>query len=1073
VDSLLAANTPNQRLLLVIDQFEELFSQSDRTEHTRFIAALKALGAVETCVLMIAMRGDFYSDLMNSDMWPVEPSQRQEIAPLHGQALRRAIERPASVVGVYLEGGLVERLLADAADEPGILPLVQETMMVLWAKMQRRLLTLSTYERLGGDGRSGLAVAVVSKADATLAALSPDQRALAWRIFLRLVQFGEGRADTRRQQSIAELASVGEATFFDQTLQHLANNRLLTLSGEEKEAGKKVDISHEALITGWPTLHTWITERRDKEKTRRRLEEKAQEWTRLGKSGGFLDAVELAEAEQWLKSPDGADLGCSLDLQALVQASRAAIDKAEQEKEAVRQRELKQAKALADVNASKATMFKRFLYVLGAIALVAVAFAVVAIISWTSADNQSRLAKSRQLAAEANADFYRKSPGSGLALAVQGVNVSPTYEALDKLLQFVQTTSTVEYFLFGHEARVISTVFSADGRYLASRDVGGQMIVWDVKSGKPVGRPLRGDYYMFYMAPEYLAVSPQGLIALLTNSKQLKIWDTASGKLVCNESIKDNMPNLVTGLAFTNQGQWIAISSEDGSVLWWDVSNRIPTVPIKYHDAAVEALVVSKDGNLLATGDAKGRVVIWNLKGEDSIDTTIIDNFEEEVRIDKKSKKVENLAVTGVLGVTSLAFDEDNRFLAWARMDNKIIVFDINKKSQYEVWNMGGHQAPIEGIAFQAKGQDLVSLGRDGIVIEWSLAAPRFKMKSLEKLPWPTSSLHALSVEGKGVTSWGEGNMVLWFTNTRSSLLDRPNLSKPGPTEAVSLSPGGQRIAFILRDGRVIIQDVVEGKPVVDEISPEEEHRVNMAWSTDALLALTTRDGRIPIRDSAAHRWIGDLRGPKEPIQGVIFSPDGKQLATMGRDELFSLWKIAGNSLENLPTPKPLEKPKEHVSAAKLIQTLAFSRKGKLLALGYQGGAVGIWDAGNDRWFAQPVSPYKGSSSITCIVFSPNGKWLASGDRQGQVILWDAEKCKPLGEPQKVFEGQVASLAFSSDRKRVISADDAGNVAVWNVDVESWKKRACQIAQPNLSEEEWKQLMGDQPYPRTCSNTIK
>ena len=344
VASLLAAGSPAQRLLLVIDQFEELFPQAERIEQARFIAALKGLRAVENCALLIAMRADFYPDLMNSDLWPVEPSQRLEIAPLHGQALRQAIERPAADVGVYPEAGLVERLLADAADELGVLPLVQETMVRLWEKMQRRVLTLSAYERLGGEGRSGLAVAMVEKANATLADLPTEEhRALARRIFLRLVQFGEGRADTRRQQSVADLASVGEATLFDQTLRHLADNRLLTQSGEEKEASKKVDLAHEALITVWPTLHKWISERRDREKTRRRLEAKVQEWLRLGRGdGGLLDTVELAEADQWLSSPDAADLGYG-DLPALVQASREAIERVEREKDAARQRELKQA----------------------------------------------------------------------------------------------------------------------------------------------------------------------------------------------------------------------------------------------------------------------------------------------------------------------------------------------------------------------------------------------------------------------------------------------------------------------------------------------------------------------------------------------------------------------------------------------------------------------------------------------------------------------------------------------------------------------------------------------------------
>src|SRR5262249_46141941 len=123
IASLLNAHEPAQRLLLVIDQFEELFTQAERTEQTQFVAALHALRGQENCALILTMRADFYPDLMQSDLWPVEAVERLEIAPLRGPALRQAIEQPALEVGVRLEPGLLERLMDDAANEPGLLPL--------------------------------------------------------------------------------------------------------------------------------------------------------------------------------------------------------------------------------------------------------------------------------------------------------------------------------------------------------------------------------------------------------------------------------------------------------------------------------------------------------------------------------------------------------------------------------------------------------------------------------------------------------------------------------------------------------------------------------------------------------------------------------------------------------------------------------------------------------------------------------------------------------------------------------------------------------------------------------------
>ena len=154
---------------------------------------------------------------MNSHLWPVDISERVEVAPLKNDALRQAIVKPAAEVNVQIRDDLLNQLMTDAANEPGVLPLLQETMSLLWDEMDQRTLTLEDYQRLcdnsGLHHRSkstGLAVAIAMKADRTLQDLSLSERAIARRIFLRLIQFGEGRADTRRQQPINTLRSVSD-----------------------------------------------------------------------------------------------------------------------------------------------------------------------------------------------------------------------------------------------------------------------------------------------------------------------------------------------------------------------------------------------------------------------------------------------------------------------------------------------------------------------------------------------------------------------------------------------------------------------------------------------------------------------------------------------------------------------------------------------------------------------------------------------------------------------------------------------------------------------------------------------
>ena len=167
MDTLLKACPPAEQLLLLIDQFEEVFTQADREKRARFIAELQALRASERCALILTLRADFYPDLMNSYLWPVDSSQRIEVAPLRGDALRAAIEQPAADAGVRIEDSLINQLLVDAADEPGVLPLLQETMGLLWDEIDQRSLSLAAYQHLSkqaglddNSALSGLAVAM-------------------------------------------------------------------------------------------------------------------------------------------------------------------------------------------------------------------------------------------------------------------------------------------------------------------------------------------------------------------------------------------------------------------------------------------------------------------------------------------------------------------------------------------------------------------------------------------------------------------------------------------------------------------------------------------------------------------------------------------------------------------------------------------------------------------------------------------------------------------------------------------------------------------------------------------------
>ena len=290
-------------LLLVVDALEEAFTQATRPEREHFFAELNVLRSLDGCLVVVTMRADFYPDLMSSSLWPLNTGERVEITPLRGAELREAIVRPAAEVGVRLHDVMVERLINDAADEPGSLPLVQETMVLLWARRHRRLIDVETYETLDKEGRKGLAAALATTADAAMAGLTREQQTIARRVMVRLVEFGSGRDDTRRQQPIDALRTAGDdPAVFEQTVRHLTDHRLLITSNDGTRGGTVVDLSHEALIAGWPVLHNWVAEDRADETVRRRIEGDATEWLQDDKDPGLLyRGRHLAHSIDWAK----------------------------------------------------------------------------------------------------------------------------------------------------------------------------------------------------------------------------------------------------------------------------------------------------------------------------------------------------------------------------------------------------------------------------------------------------------------------------------------------------------------------------------------------------------------------------------------------------------------------------------------------------------------------------------------------------------------------------------------------------------------------------------------------------
>ena len=341
-------NRRSRREVLIIDQFEELFSLCrEEFEREAFLATIFDLNLP----VILVLRADFYGHCAAYPRLRAAVSARQEyIGAMDAGGLRRAIEAPARGMGWELEPGLVDLLLdevgasGDRPPEPGALPLLEHALLETWERRRGRVLTLAGYEESGG-----VRGAIAQTAERVYGRLSPAEQPLARRIFLRLTELGEGTQDTRRRAALSELRAIGEAEGqVDALLEALAAARLVILAEETAE------VTHEALIREWPALQRWLYEDREGLRLHRHLTEGAAIWDELERDEGELyRGARLAQALDWAGHDENARELTSLEAEFL-SASHQREDREAREREEQRRRELEAALKLAETESKRA-----------------------------------------------------------------------------------------------------------------------------------------------------------------------------------------------------------------------------------------------------------------------------------------------------------------------------------------------------------------------------------------------------------------------------------------------------------------------------------------------------------------------------------------------------------------------------------------------------------------------------------------------------------------------------------------------------------------------------------------------
>jgi serine/threonine protein kinase/ABC-type glycerol-3-phosphate transport system substrate-binding protein len=284
-------------LLVVVDQLEELFTMTDDVERTRFLAGLRAAtlepdGRVR---VIVTLRADFYdAPLSVPGFGDVLAARTEAITPMSPEELERAIVAPADQAGFAVEPRLLAEMIADVADRPGALPLLQYALTELAQRADARTLTLDAYRRIGR-----VSGALARRAESLFDPMNAAGQDACLQLFLRLVALGQGTEDTRHRVRRSELATIADPATMDAVIETFGRHRLLSFDRDPDTREPTIEIAHEALLREWARLRGWIDDARESLRQRARVSSATEEWLRADRSSEYLLAgIGLAQAEE-------------------------------------------------------------------------------------------------------------------------------------------------------------------------------------------------------------------------------------------------------------------------------------------------------------------------------------------------------------------------------------------------------------------------------------------------------------------------------------------------------------------------------------------------------------------------------------------------------------------------------------------------------------------------------------------------------------------------------------------------------------------------------------------------------
>lgn len=992
---------PQTRLLLVIDQFEELITlaqpkvnmieEQKLTWWNKLLAKLFSVSKeqknpvitqtkeewhylidllaeiIEQCPqvsLIITLRSDFEPRFLTSALQSDWVNSRFVVRAMRSDELRDVVEKPATEMALYFEpANLVDRLVDEVAQMPGALPLLSFSLSEMYINLHRAWIEEGKEDRAltvapDFEQEGGVAGSLTRRANQEYDQLPDQAHQITMRqVMLRMVEIDGGEAVKRRVLKPELLyPSESENQRVERVLNSLVDTRLIVTGKDSESESIYYEPAHDFLVRGWDKLQDWLQkgQLQDNLVLQRLLTPEAFEWQEKKKPRDYLWNANprLALLKQILYSKDNWFNKVETDF---VKSSIA------RKRFNVRMRRG------------------------GAIAVIVLLSTglILALLGQRSSkigqSNASKQSARGNLNSNQSLDAMLDSLRAGTVLQNYLLKLLKPSEQLKQ-----QVAGTLQWSVYQvkelnrmqgdlEDTVPVRSIFNPQGNLLASAEENGIIRLWNLN-----GEELRR-WQADPSRVRNVAFSPnRDLLTSATESGRITLWNLQGKKLADWQGHQGQ----VRDISFSHDGRLVASAGgKDGIIRLWNLQGE-ELRHWQAHTPPIKSVWFSHNDRLIVTTGGDKSIRIWNLQGKllhqfpvhswrviFSPDDRFIASAGDHGYVQIWNRNYQKIGSWQAdrQRLWNIAFSPDSKAIASAGEDGLARVWDLEGN---EIAEFSKHTGPVRSVSFSKNGKLLASSGDDGTTRLWTL-----EERELAKWQGDRNSIQDLvfSRDGKFVVSAGEdGKIRLWDLEGKllSEFLGHYSL-----ISSISLSPDNQLLAGVSNNGTVHL------------------------WNVQGKLLQT----------------LPTLISSPETIK---FSPDGQLLAIAGADGIIKLGNLQGDSVAELSA---------HQGS---VYSLSFSPDGKLLASASEDGTVITWDWESE----QVINQFQDHiGEVYTVAFSPNGEWLASGGRDSTIRRWRIED-NSTKSPLHIYQARVNSVTYSPDGKTIFSSDDQGSIRLWDFD---------------------------------------